>query len=148
MPQAMLSLPSSARMRVHMVSQTLQPLAFATLCNLSSSVGGMLHMVTMAITSGNAHALEGIHEVWIDTTSHLQLSSGFEDYFLSAQYFDAGTFHGPLSGVTHLSPHFEPRKVSAYESHARSRSDHLLQGLCHALAKRLLRVGSVCAQGD
>mmetsp|Transcript_78403 Transcript_78403/g.235021 ORF Transcript_78403/g.235021 Transcript_78403/m.235021 type:complete len:211 (-) Transcript_78403:87-719(-) len=81
--------------------------------DLASVSGGVLiYLVAM----GNAHCLEGIHEAWLDG-ERLQLSSGFEDYFISAQYFDVGDFHSPLSGLTHESTLLEPRRLSAYILH-------------------------------
>jgi hypothetical protein len=69
----------------------------------------------------NAHCLEGIHLAYIDgNATALQVSSGslrprcgkhrvlmlgasagFEDYYLSGQYFDAGTFRSALAGLTY-----------------------------------------------
>ncbi len=38
-------------------------------------------------------------------TQPLFLSSGAEDYFLSASYFDEGMFKGPNSGLTYFDHH-------------------------------------------
>ena len=41
------------------------------------------------------------------------LSTGMEDYYDSAFYFDGGPFHAPVSGVTHL----EAAAFSGYRFH-------------------------------
>ena len=45
----------------------------------------------------------------------LVLSSGTEDYFDSAYYFDGGPFHAPVSGVTHLD--VRAAEFSGYRFH-------------------------------
>ena len=47
----------------------------------------------------------------------IQLSSGFEDYYLSGQYFDAGEFSTPLSGMTSEDHWFYPHALTAYRYH-------------------------------
>jgi len=44
------------------------------------------------------------------------LSSGAEDYFLSAFYFDLGMFKSPNSGLTYYDG---SKKLSAYKLHHR-----------------------------
>jgi hypothetical protein len=44
------------------------------------------------------------------------LSSGTEDYFLSASYFDEGTFAGPSAGLTYRGG---GGNLSAYKTHDR-----------------------------
>ena len=54
-------------------------------------------MLLQTVRSGNSHCLEGTHIATIDGDETI-LSSGFEDYYLSGQYFDAGPFATPISG--------------------------------------------------
>jgi len=124
LPHSFVQLPDSARLRVFETDVALPPLDYATLCNVSGQpAGGALYLVTQQIVSGSAHCLEGIHEVrglgggGDGDEGWQQLSSGFEDYFLSGQYFDAGPFHTPLSGLTHEDRLLEPRRLSAYRFH-------------------------------
>ncbi len=49
-------------------------------------------------------------------TSPLFLSSGAEDYFLSAYYFNQGMFETPNSGLAYFDGH---GTLSAYETHDR-----------------------------
>ena len=60
-------------------------------------------MLLQTVRSGNSHCLEGTHIATIDGDETI-LSSGFEDYYLSGQYFDAGPFATPISGSETLPP--------------------------------------------
>ena len=97
-----LELPSNARLRsVSARGVLLAPTEWVTLVNTSSSAskgkGGALLMVMQTVHSGNSHCLEGTHLATIDGAKTV-LSSGFEDYYLSGQYFDAGPFATAVSG--------------------------------------------------
>eukprot|EP00042_Codosiga_hollandica_P058449 m.881566 g.881566 ORF g.881566 m.881566 type:complete len:199 (-) comp59862_c0_seq10:3620-4216(-) len=81
----------------------------------NSTGGGMLFLVTLAAKSSNLHYLEGRVRSVVDG-SDLLLSSGTEDYFLSAQYFDLGVFHTPLSGCTTFDRAIT-HSFSAYKFH-------------------------------
>ena len=111
-----LQLPSTARLRTYATTTELLPTEWTTLFNVTG--GGLLYMVTQAIDAESAHSLEGVHHAHVDgDPERLILSSGFEDYYLSAQYFDAGRFHTPLSGLSHHSSLIFPKRVSAYRFH-------------------------------
>ena len=108
-----LQLPAAARLRsVSARAVQLKPTEWFTLVNSSSSTssssgggdkkGGALLMVMQTVVSGNSHCLEGTHRAKIDGAETI-LSSGFEDYFLSGQYFDAGPFATAVSGMTYSS---------------------------------------------
>lgn len=97
-----LQLPSNARLRsVSARDLMLEPTEWVTLVNTSSGdvgdKGGALLMVMQTVKSGNSHCLEGTHRATIDGVETV-LSSGFEDYYLSGQYFDAGPFATAVSG--------------------------------------------------
>ena len=97
-----LQLPLSARLRsVSTRGRLLAPTEWTTLVNTSSQAdkgkGGALLMVMQTVKSGNSHCLEGTHLATIDGVDTI-LSSGFEDYYLSGQYFDAGPFATAVSG--------------------------------------------------
>jgi hypothetical protein len=59
-------------------------------------------MTTLAVTSGNLNFLEACYHLH---TPHdvpfpgVVMSTGTEDYFDSAYYFDGGPFRFPVSGV-------------------------------------------------
>jgi len=111
------SLPMSARLRLFKTDVTLDALDYVYLAQVNAT-GGALYMVSQMLHSENAHCLEGEHDVVLggngSVGEHMLLSSGFEDYYLSGQYFDSGTFHSPLSGLTYEDHLLEPNKLSAY----------------------------------
>jgi len=95
-----IQLPPSAKLRIHRVALTATPQSYVTLLNVTTG-GGTVVFLTMHASSGNAHYLEGEVSAIVDGVP-MTLSSGTEDYFLSAQYFDAGQFQFPNSGCNHL----------------------------------------------
>eukprot|EP00947_MAST-08B_sp_MAST-8B-sp1_P000106 g106.t1 len=146
LPHSFLELPATARLRTFHFDGELQPTEWAVMMDAKNGTGegGLVYLVTQVIDSESAHSLEGIHVAEIDRGGGaaaaaaagggggaageggselddddgiVQLSSGTEDYFLSAQYFDAGTFRTPLSGLTHMSSRLYPKRISAYRFH-------------------------------
>lgn len=95
-------LPDAARLKLTRNAGTFEPHTSVVLHNSSDS-GGVVFLVTLTASSAISHFLEGEVSAVVDGQMPMLLSSGTEDYFLSAQYFDAGAFHNPLSGCTHLS---------------------------------------------
>ena len=97
-----LTLPSaSTRLRLYKnVDVKLTPLEFITLVN-TSNTAGMLFQVTLAANSTDFNYLEACMRARIDGTADTTwLSSGTEDFFLSAYYFNRGLFHFENSGLT------------------------------------------------
>ena len=86
-----LRLPPGARLRSFRARGILEPMQWATVADFSSdSPFGALVYVYQRLESGNAFCLEGTHVANVTHDGHTQelsLSSGFEDYFLSGQYF-------------------------------------------------------------
>jgi hypothetical protein len=127
LPYSNLELPSSARLKgVLKRGTTLNATEWTSLAStndlqgnmdINSISGGALLMVVQSIISENAHALEGTHVASIYDQDDIMLSSGFEDYYLSGQYFDTGKFATPLSGLTAEDHWLEPNKVTAYRFH-------------------------------
>eukprot|EP00042_Codosiga_hollandica_P058453 m.881539 g.881539 ORF g.881539 m.881539 type:complete len:170 (-) comp59862_c0_seq9:3620-4129(-) len=118
------TLPANARLTLQQLnSYVAQPLETVTIYNVTNNTvpvqnstgGGMLFLVTLAAKSSNLHYLEGRVRSVVDG-SDLLLSSGTEDYFLSAQYFDLGVFHTPLSGCTTFDRAIT-HSFSAYKFH-------------------------------
>eukprot|EP00966_Prymnesium_polylepis_P273297 6313419-Prymnesium_polylepis.1 len=62
----------------------------------------------MAVASGNYNFMEGCYHLFTpaETTPWpgQLLSTGMEDYYDSAFYFNGGTFHSPVAGSTHMAP--------------------------------------------
>ena len=74
-------------------------------------------MVTVAAISGNWVFLEGCVHAYFDGNNAFPgvvLSTGTEDYFDSAWYFNAGEFHLPVAGFTHSSQNDSMVTWSAY----------------------------------
>jgi hypothetical protein len=103
-------LPPNARLSLQKIENYIaQPLETVTLYNSSltnnssapvvnATGGGCVLLVAIQGRSDNMLYLEGRVRSVIDG-AEVVLSSGTEDYFLSAQYFDLGVFYTPLSGV-------------------------------------------------
>jgi len=81
----------------------------------NTSAGGAVHAVVQQFDSHNAHYLEGEVRAVIDGRN-VALSSGTEDFYLSAFYFDAGEYQTPLAGLTFRSSVLptETTQASAY----------------------------------
>ena len=108
-----LELPSTARLRLYKnVDVTLQPFEFIDLVNVQNT-GGTLFQVTLAARSSDFTYLEGCMRAYIDgSNSTTFLSSGTEDFFLSAFYYNAGLYHSDNSGLTFKA---NPGTMSAYK---------------------------------
>jgi hypothetical protein len=66
---------------------------------------GLLLSHTLSVTSGNLNFLEGCYHAYPQYNQQFPgviVSTGTEDYFDSAFYFNAGQFHFEVSGYTHL----------------------------------------------
>ena len=100
-----LQLPANARLQLYKnVNVSLEPLQFLDLANISSS-SGVLFQVTLAANGSSFRYLEACMRAYIDgSNSTTWLSSGTEDFFLSAYDFNEGIFHSDNSGLTALGP--------------------------------------------
>lgn len=105
--------PTNLRLRLYKnINVTLAPLQFLTLVK-TGETAGMLFQVTLAANSTDFNYLEACMRAKIDGASNTTwLSSGTEDFFLSAYYFNRGTFHFDNSGLTYINP---PGMMSAYK---------------------------------
>eukprot|EP01079_Euglenida_sp_SAG-EU17-18_P003844 gene3844-4229_t len=96
-----LTLPIGARLRLQkIVNKLYQPVDWVPVVDVPSG-GGMVLMHTLAVRSSNKNFLEGCYHFYETTNTSFPgvvLSTGTEDYFDSAYYFDAGQFHLPVSG--------------------------------------------------
>ena len=110
-----LQLPSNARLRLYKnVNVSLEPYEFLTLAKVTSSAGA-LFLVTLAASNNESdpHYLEACFRAVVDEGDTLYLSSGTEDFFLSAYYYGGGPYHLENSGATFLSDNSST--VSAYK---------------------------------
>ena len=107
-----LILPSNARLRLYKnEGVTLNPMQYYTLASVTGK-GGALFQSTLKANSSDLNFLEACYRVQIDGGETQLLSSGTEDFFLSAYYFNQGTFHLPNSGATYIQ---SPGFVTAYK---------------------------------
>jgi len=110
---------TSARLQLFTTNATYQPLDWVTLVSLPAGTTGIHFMHTLSVSSGNLNFLEGCYHMYSPPTQDFPgtlLSTGTEDYFDSAWYFNAGQFHLPVSGFTHLNQ-TGPTTWSAYRFH-------------------------------
>jgi hypothetical protein len=116
-----LQLPKGARLRLHKNNGvTVAPHDFLALVPRRNT-SGLLYQVTLAATSTYIGFMEGCVRAWIDgAPAPLVLSSGTEDYFEGANFFDAGLYKSDQAGVTFLNGNNPgPYTVSAYKFHVR-----------------------------
>jgi hypothetical protein len=128
-----IQLDNNVKLKSFFLNETLKPAQWITLLNVSSGKSGCLFSVVQQVRSENAYCLEGTHWARVGNSfvanapkgntreiiseEELQLSSGFEDYYLSGQYFDAGEFSTPISGMTSEDHWLYPHSLTAYRYH-------------------------------
>lgn len=112
-------IPNHAKLNLYKTQLVAQPTDFVTLVNVTSGPG--LHfMHTLSVQSGNLNFLEGCFHMYTNDQNEFPgvvLSTGTEDYFDSAWYFNAGEFHLPVSGFTHYNDTGNVITWSAYRFH-------------------------------
>lgn len=98
------TLPATARLRIHRTTDAvLQKSQFVTLANATSGTSGAIFGTKFDADSASLSFLEACMRLYpaFTATKPIFLSSGAEDYFLSASYFDEGEFITPESGLTY-----------------------------------------------
>jgi len=117
-----LTLPATARLKQHRFDRRIEPFEIVTLANIPHGTAGAVLNVKFdgsgEGTSTNAELayLEACMRAIFDRDRELMfLSSGGEDYFLSAFYFNEGQFKTSQSGVTYSNG----SQISAYKTHDR-----------------------------
>jgi len=82
---------------------------------------GFLFSHTLSVAGQHAFFLEGCYHAFTPYSVEFPgmiVSTGTEDYFISAYYFDGGIFHLPNSGMTHWNQvNNSYTEVSAYRIH-------------------------------
>jgi len=110
-------LPDTTKLVVYTTELALKPLEKMPIVNVQKR--GALFFMTLQITSGNLNCLEGCFRCFVDGGAQMLMSSGTEDYFDSAYYFDTGLYSQANSGLTHLNSDNGPLNttVSLYRFH-------------------------------
>ena len=114
------TLPVTARlMQSRIQAQLYNPLQWVTLADLPNA-SGLLFAHVLQAESTNLNFLEGCYHAYtpyIASFPGLLLSTGTEDYFSSADYFDGGVYHFDHAGLTHLTVNSSLVRMSAYRLH-------------------------------
>lgn len=112
-----IQLPPTARLYQSTITrQAFAPLAYIPLASAAAGMSGMLLSTFIDATSADLNFLEGCFHVVNGDGTVQYLSSGAEDYFLSASYFDEGTFANSEAGLTYRGG---GGNLSAYKTHVR-----------------------------
>ncbi len=108
-----------ARLVQQTFNQQVPALAFVPVFETETGPG-LFFMHTLAFEAPNLNTLEGcyhLHSPYSEPWPGRLMSSGTEDFFDSAYYFNAGQFHLPVSGFTHLVTANNTVQLSAYRFH-------------------------------
>jgi len=114
-------IPSNAKLRLTRIENVkYNSLDLVTLAEAKTGQGVVIYH-NLAVQSGNMNFLEGCYH-WLTPDAPefpgVVLSTGTEDYYDSGWYFDAGPFHLPTAGLTHLvNIQGQPVTFSAYRFH-------------------------------
>lgn len=105
-------LPSNARLRLSKIEKKTYP-SFQFLSLANSTKNALIFMVNIAGESKDFNYLEGCLRILHgNNTQPSYLSSGTEDFFLSAYYYNEGMYQTDHSGLTYLK---HPGTMSAYK---------------------------------
>ena len=114
------TLPADARVVQSRIVDTLfQPLQWVTVADIATG-SGLLFSHTLSAVSANQNFMEGCYHAY---TPHdaafpgITVSTGTEDYYDSAYYFNGGEFRQPNAGLTHFAQVNGSWQVSAYRIH-------------------------------
>jgi len=111
--------PTNARLQLFNINKQFPALTYIDLANVPKGKKGVHFMSTLIVESGNMNFLEGCYHMYTGAQEFpgTILSTGTEDYFDSAWYFNAGEFHLPVSGFTHLVQKPGNVRWSSYRFH-------------------------------
>ena len=110
-------LPKDARLRVQRFGPSaVHNLDIIPLANFANGTSGVLASTMFTAVSTDYTYLEACMRLESPTGKVTFLSSGGEDYFLSAFYFDEGMFHNSQAGLTFFD---KKGSLSAYKVHDR-----------------------------
>jgi hypothetical protein len=112
-----------ARLQLQTYAGPLEPLEVLDVARVPAGYSGQLFMSTIAVNNsgvGGLNFLEGCFHFYDPPTQPFPgtlLATGTEDYYDSGWYFNAGTFHMPVSGFTHIKKEPNVTEWSAYRFH-------------------------------
>jgi len=116
-----IELPSSARLKLHTQDVIVKSLDFVDFLTIDAGAG-MMWMMDMSVESQNLNFMEGCFHIYDNKVKDFPgqlISTGMEDYFQSAFYFDAGVFASENVGAVHLVNNEEDEigEFSGYRIH-------------------------------
>ena len=116
-----LQLPTTARLHLIKTDAILKPLEFVDMVNVPGGKSGMFFAVAMQVESTlNFNFMEGCFHFYDKTRTTFPgmiMSTGMEDYFDSAFYFNGGDFHAPVAGSSHQTNVNGTSQWSGYRFH-------------------------------
>jgi len=116
-------LPDTARLQLQKFDGHLEPLQWLDVANVPTGYSGQFFLSTLAVNNsgvGGLNFLEGCYHMYDPPDAPhpgTVLSTGTEDYFDSGWYFNAGEFHMPVSGSTHMKTEKNVTEWSGYRFH-------------------------------
>ena len=114
-------LPASARLvQSRIENVTYQPLDFVDVVAIPPLHSGVLWAHFLTARSANENFMEGCYHAYSPASTPwpgMLVSTGMEDYYDSAFYFNAGVFRQENAGLTHLSFVNDSVLLSAYRLH-------------------------------
>jgi len=110
-----IALPQTAHLKlICREGYKAEPLEEFNLCDVKGP--GALYQVAIAAEGSTFAYLEACMRAYTGGNQRpVMLSSGLEDYFLGTYYFDSGSYHADIAGLTHLDK--ERSRFSAYRFH-------------------------------
>jgi hypothetical protein len=114
-----LQLPPNTKLKLYTTNtENLPLLEYLSIANTAAGKGGLLYEVYIHANSTQFLFMEACFRAFLDGSElPTFLSSGTEDYFNSANYFNAGEFRLPNVGLTYKNE--DIFTMSAYRNHER-----------------------------
>ena len=100
------TIPQHARLLQFVTNATIPPLEVVDLASVPAGTSGLLFMHVISGAAENPNSLEGCYHLFSPPTAPWPgtlLSTGTEDFFDSAYYFDGGEYRLPVDGLTEES---------------------------------------------
>eukprot|EP01111_Echinosteliopsis_oligospora_P016031 TRINITY_DN6532_c0_g1_i1.p1 TRINITY_DN6532_c0_g1~~TRINITY_DN6532_c0_g1_i1.p1 ORF type:complete len:428 (-),score=102.59 TRINITY_DN6532_c0_g1_i1:51-1334(-) len=115
-----IQVPATAKLNQFVINQQYQPLEFISFAEVPAGNQGVVFHHTLAVSSGTPNFMEGCYHLYLEPNEAFPgtlLSTGMEDYYDSAWYFNAGEFHFENAGMTHFVSTNTNTQMSAYRFH-------------------------------
>lgn len=117
------TLPAKAKLQLQKFEGSMKPLEILDVVSVPKGRQGQVFLSALAVENngtGGLNFLEGCYHMYDPADQAYPgtlLATGTEDFFDSGWYFNAGEFHSPVSGFTHLVSTKSKTEWSAYRFH-------------------------------